>query len=139
MFCPRCGTNAENNFCPNCGCDLRNIARSLNSKSKDSKNKYDVYMRYYPDKLAAIRALRIDTGMGLAEANRIINDLFGMTDDDLRRADDMEHERHYQECERAKASVKASVKKTAKTVGAVAGVGLFAAIKTILEIAKEYK
>ena len=139
MFCPKCGTSAETNYCPNCGCDLRNIAKSLNSKAKESTNKYDVYMRYYPDKLAAIRALRIDTGMGFVEANRIINDLFGITDDDLRRADDMEHERRYQESERAKAAVKAGVKKTAKTAGIVAGAGLFVALKTIFQIAKKYK
>ena len=71
MYCPVCGTKVQSNFCPNCGEDLRN--RSV----PKAGGAYADYLRFYPDKLAAIRALRIDTGMSLFEANSIVERLFG--------------------------------------------------------------
>ena len=56
MYCPVCGTKVQSNFCPNCGEDLRN--RSV----PKAGGTYADYLRFYPDKLAAIRALR-DAGL----------------------------------------------------------------------------
>ena len=76
MYCPNCGNYAESNFCPNCGTDLRIIAVAR-STSKDCTNDYSAYLRFYPNKIEAIQALRIDTGMNAVEAMQIINGLFG--------------------------------------------------------------
>jgi hypothetical protein len=94
--------------------------------------RYESYKQYHPDKWEAISALRRDTGLGFSEANRIINDLFGMTDDDECRKADAEHEIWYQQQE---AQRTAAEKKT-KKAGAAAGIGLFAAIKAIFSTGK---
>lgn len=65
------------------------------SKTKQDSN-FDSYKKYYPDKWAAIGALRQETGMGFTDANDVINQLFGMTDDDERIKDDAEQEIIYQ-------------------------------------------
>ena len=76
MYCPNCGNYAESNFCPNCGVDLRNIVISK-SISKADTDDYNAYLRFYPNKIEAIQALRIDTGMNAVEAKQIIDKLFG--------------------------------------------------------------
>ena len=96
-------------------------------------DRFDAYKQYYPDKWAAISALRRDTGLGFEDANRIINDLFGMTDDDEIRKADAEHEAIYQAQEVQKEELKEKAGKRAK-VGF--GQGLYAAIKTLFTLGK---
>lgn len=133
MICPQCNTYTESNFCPNCGKKLKLVPKTR------GQMQYSEYRRYYPDKWAAISALRRDTGLGFSEANRIINNLFGMTDDDEIKKADAEHERLYQAQEQQKAELHAGAKRTAKRAGVVAGVGLYAVIKSILNLTKEYE
>ena len=106
---------------------------------KKEHSQYAAYKQYYPDKWAAISVLRRETGMGFSEANRVINELFGMTDDDERIKDDAAQEKIYQAQQAQVAEVKTMVKKGAKRAGIVAGVGLWATIKTILRLTKEYE
>ena len=42
----------------------------------DSTRDYGAYLRFYPDKMEAIQALRIDTGLNAVEAQKIIDALF---------------------------------------------------------------
>lgn len=79
MYCPNCGSRADMNFCMYCGTDMRNIVISRPVRKPDT-NKYEAYRRFYPDKIRAIQALRIDTGMGPVEAKRVIDDLFSTAD-----------------------------------------------------------
>ena len=58
---------------------------------------YAAYKSYYPDKWAAISALRRETGMDFDQANAVVNALFGVSDDDERKADDAQQEQIYQE------------------------------------------
>lgn len=76
MYCPNCGNYAESNFCPNCGADLRNIVFAR-STPKAKKDDYSAYLRFYPNKIEAIQALRIDTGLNAVDAMQIIDRLFG--------------------------------------------------------------
>ena len=76
MFCPNCGKKTNSNFCPDCGYDLRNITVSK-PVSGSKSNPYTAYLRFYPNKMEAIRVLRIETGMNLAEAKKVIDGLFG--------------------------------------------------------------
>ena len=62
-----------------------------------------------------------------------------MTDDDEIIKADAEHERLYQAQEQQKAELHAGAKRTAKRAGVVAGVGLYAVIKSILNLTKEYE
>ena len=79
MYCPNCGKRADMDLCMNCGTDMRNIV-IFRPDRKSVANKYEAYRRFYPDKIRAIQALRIDTGMDLVEAKRVIDDLFGTSD-----------------------------------------------------------
>lgn len=76
MFCPICGNYANSNFCPNCGADLRNV-NIPKHPAKESTDDYASYLRFYPNKIEAIQALRIDTGMNAVDAKRIIDKIFG--------------------------------------------------------------
>ena len=93
---------------------------------------YDTYKQYYPDKWAAISALRRDTGLGFSEANQLINGLFGMTDDDECKKADAEHEVWYQQQE----AQKAAAEKSRKKAGTAAGIGLLAAMKAFFSTDK---
>lgn len=75
-YCPNCGKLASSNFCPNCGSDLRN-RNTLKPTSEINASDYNSYLRFYPNKVEAIQALRIDTGMGIVEAKGIVDTLFG--------------------------------------------------------------
>lgn len=72
MRCPVCKTVADSNFCPNCGTKLRNPTAVSTPRSGE----YDVYLKYYPDKVKAIKQLRADTGLSLVTAKNIIDGLF---------------------------------------------------------------
>ncbi len=88
---------------------------------------YAEYMRYYPDKWAAISALRCNTGMPFAQANKTIEQLFGVSHDDECKAADAEQELIYQ-AQQAQESRHSTNKKT--------GSGLFAAIGSIFKHTK---
>ncbi len=79
MFCPNCGNDCGNaNFCPNCGTNLKGVVVTVSAADDtphESPKKFRRY-RYMPNELAAIKALRADTGMSLAEARQIIDDHF---------------------------------------------------------------
>ncbi len=81
MFCPNCGNNCgDANFCSNCGCNLKGTAATVQPFDNVSNGKAEMsrrYGKYMPNKLAAIKALREDTGMGLKDAKDVIEDLFG--------------------------------------------------------------
>lgn len=128
-FCPDCGRPVASNFCPDCGCDLRKIPVSKPAAMGITED-YAQYLRFYPNKLEAIRALRVDTGMSLAEAYETINVLFGVDtrpekpvfkqDTEWKKVSAAENRRKsYAEAERQK-----KARNTAKTIGK--GVGLAA-------------
>lgn len=75
-YCPNCGSFADSNFCPNCGADLRKTTGPMSATGANT-NDYSSYFRFYPNKIKAIQALRIDTGLNAAEAKKIIDQLFG--------------------------------------------------------------
>lgn len=81
MFCPNCGNNCgDANFCPNCGCNLKGTVITVSTADNVPDERTEMiqrYEKYMPNKLAAIKALREDTGMGLKEAKEIIDELFG--------------------------------------------------------------
>lgn len=87
---------------------------------------YSEYMRYYPDKWAAISALRCNTGMPFLEATRTIEQLFGVSHEDECRAADAEQEKIYlaQQAEEAQSK---------------AGTGLFSALAAIFNRSKKDK
>ena len=136
MFCPNCGNYADSNFCPNCGCDLRNIVIKPQTACVPRRqgNNYSSYMQYYPDKLEAIRRLRIDTGMGIAEADRIIDQLFGKTDnyheDDIALSS-TNTSIHQKEVQR-------TVKKAGRTLGIATAVTGWFGLSVITKVAKQY-
>lgn len=80
MFCPNCGNECGNaNFCPNCGTNLKGAvitASTVEDKLDERTEMIRRYEKYMPNRLAAIKALRTDTGMGLAEAKQVIDELF---------------------------------------------------------------
>ena len=75
MFCPNCGKNCgDANFCSNCGHNLKGTV--VNEGPDERTEMIHKYEKYMPNKLAAIKALREDTGMSLKDADRIIKELF---------------------------------------------------------------
>lgn len=76
MFCPNCGTYTDGTRCLRCGMELQGIVLPKTAAG-ERKTRYDTYRRFYPNKIEAIQALRIDTGMNAVEAKRIIDHLFG--------------------------------------------------------------
>ena len=80
MFCPNCGNNCgDANFCSNCGYNLKRTVATVSPADSASDERADMvrrYEKYMPNKLAAVKALRADTGMGLKEAVQTIDDLF---------------------------------------------------------------
>lgn len=83
MFCPNCGNNcADANFCSNCGiklCHTVEADRTQGNKPSTPMNIPNLdtyYQRFYPNKIDAISALRIDTGMGFREAYKCIDFVF---------------------------------------------------------------
>ena len=97
------------------------------------------YMRYYPDKWAAISALRCNTGMGFSEATRTIEQLFGISHEDECRAADAEQEKIYQAQQAAEAQRKANATKARRKAGLALGASLYALFGTIFSISKKYK
>ena len=97
----------------------------MNSTTTQQNNgPYADYMRYYPDKWAAISALRCNTGMPFSEANRTIEQLFGVSHEDECRAADAEHEKIYLAQQAEESQSKAST-------------GLFAALGAIFNRSKK--
>ena len=91
----------------------------MSSNASEKKNgPYSEYMRYHPDRWAAISALRCNTGMSFSEANRVIDQLFGTSAADEVRAADAEQEEIYQ----AQLAEEAQLKR---------GTGLFTALGAI--------
>ena len=45
--------------------------------AENNTNDYASYLRFYPNKIEAIQALRVDTGLNAMEAKKIIDRLFG--------------------------------------------------------------
>lgn len=82
MFCPNCGNNCGNaNFCPNCGTNLKGVVISVSAANNTPDERTEMirrYGQYMPNRIAAIKAFRTDTGMGLKEAKQAIDDLFGV-------------------------------------------------------------
>ena len=129
MQCKKCKTNSSGNFCPNCGAPLQ----------AEQAGPYAAYMHYYPDKLAAISALRRDTGMGFSDAVRAINSLFGITDDEIILAADAEHEKQLRAQEETREQLKAAGKKAAKVAGIAAAAGIYGFFSVIFKLMKKYK
>ena len=97
-----------------------------NNNVQQKNGPYAEYMRYYPDKWAAISALRCNTGMAFSEANRTIEQLFGVSHEDECRAADAEQEKIYQ----AQLAEEAQNK---------SGAGLFAALGALFNRSKKGK
>ena len=114
-----------------------NEGRAVSMQTETAQ--YEKYKQYYPDKWAAISALRMETGLCFEAANRIINSLFGVTDDDERRKADAEHEQWYQQQQAEETLRKAAAKKRKKRAGLIAGIGLIATMKAIFGLAKKYE
>jgi len=107
--------------------------------TRQKSGAYAEYMRYYPDKWAAISTLRCHTGMSFSQANRTIENLFGISHSDECRAADAEQENVYLAQQAEEAQRKAVRAKRRKVAGAVAGAGLYAIFGTIFNLAKKYK
>ena len=136
MYCPDCGTHVESNFCPTCGKDMRNVVikKIPPQKHKSKYNNYSEYMQYYPDKTAAIKRLRADTGMGIVQAETIITNLFEAATTTPQSPVSTD-EQAFTVTTKA---TKRKVKKAVATAGAVAAGGLFAGLKVIFYVAKKY-
>ena len=85
MPCPHCGgTKLDGNNCAFCGAQLlANI--SAQHKSEDVEESFarekkpdliEYFDKYNPNRVAAIKALRKHTGMGLVEAKTLIDQMF---------------------------------------------------------------
>ena len=107
--------------------------------NKAENSPYADYMRYYPDKWAAISALRCNTGMTSIQATRTIEQLFGTSFDEELKAADAEQEKIYQAQQVEASRRKAKAAKSRKTAGLVIGGGLYAVFGTIFQLAKKYK
>ena len=91
MICSHCGASVTGDFCTTCG------AKAGATDAVAAHGPYSEYMRFYPDKWAAISALRCSTGMPFTQANKTIEDLFGVSHDDECKAADAEQELIYQQ------------------------------------------
>lgn len=82
MFCPNCGNNCgDANFCSNCGQDLRRIVTSNPFPTDNSCKSPDMdeyYRRYKDNRMEAVAALQVETGMSSIEAVNMINYAFDM-------------------------------------------------------------
>ena len=71
MKCDYCDSNIqnipENHVCPYCG-GIFSFGKRLDLDA--------YFLRYQPNRVKAIKALRKDTGIGLIEAKNLIDDLF---------------------------------------------------------------
>ena len=85
MNCPYCDSRVrqvpDNRCCPNCGGPL--AAYCNEEKKTDRPDEPDLesyYRRYRPDRIRAIMALRIDTGMDPMSAKTMIDYIFNYYD-----------------------------------------------------------
>jgi hypothetical protein len=80
MFCPNCGQDCGTaKFCSECGQDLRKWPQKPKTDPQNEQKALDLeqyYQKYKPDRLQAIMALRIDTGMRAHEAQKIVEAVF---------------------------------------------------------------
>lgn len=81
MICPYCDSRItdlpDNHVCPHCGGPLKE------EKAEDNQLGPDLgyyYNRYQPDRMQAVMALRIDTGMGPLQAQQMIDLIFDFYD-----------------------------------------------------------
>ena len=91
MICSHCGAAVTGDFCTTCGAKAAGL-----HAAEATQGPYAEYMRFYPDKWAAISALRCNTGMPFAQANKTIEQLFGVSHDEECKAADAEQELVYQ-------------------------------------------
>lgn len=71
MFCSNCGKDCgEAKACPDCGAEL------TEEKVKKEKDLNHYYHTYKPDRVQAIMALRVDTGMSAVDAKKSIDFIF---------------------------------------------------------------
>ena len=80
MFCPNCGQDCGSaKFCSECGQDLRKWSQKPKAHQQNEQRGLDLeqyYQKYKPDRLQAIMALRIDTGMRAYEAQKLVDAVF---------------------------------------------------------------
>ena len=88
MICPYCDSLIrnlpDNRTCPQCGAPLGSYIREkqlsapvVNVQNEQKEQNLELYyQKYKPDRLQAIMALRIDTGMSAAEAKNAIDLIF---------------------------------------------------------------
>lgn len=82
MNCPYCDSRVspvpDNRVCPHCGGPLAAYCDAMEEKhsKKESPDLERYYRRYQPDRVRAIMALRIDTGMDPVSAKTMIDFIF---------------------------------------------------------------
>ena len=74
-------------------------------KKKEQKS-VDYYSKFYPHKVIAIKELRLDTGMGLAEAKNVIEELFSKIDAENEKQAENTHAVRNEHITRKKSKVK---------------------------------
>ncbi len=82
MICPYCDSLVrdvpDNRCCPNCGGPLGAYCKKMERSKDPDLESY--YRRYRPDRIRAIMALRIDTGMDPMSAKTMIDFIFNYFD-----------------------------------------------------------
>lgn len=82
MNCPYCdsriGVMPDNRSCPHCGAPLAAFCDTAeeSSRKKDDLDLEGYYLKYRPDRIRAIMALRINTGMDPVSAKTMIDFIF---------------------------------------------------------------
>ena len=110
--------------------DLYSIRYKNSMKPVD----WTYYTKFYPNKPNAIQALRLDTGLGLAEAKDVIDEIFAR----LNRGEVKQREANAEHVIEPNTTTKDTLKKAGKGAAAVGGLTAYFGLGVIAKLTSKY-